>query len=190
MDPEPQTARIWLKRKHLFNGIFHSLNDRFDIKHLSSISRWLYWLSKTSLLLKFHQDGDEWRTVEGWDIMMMKSKNKKKRLVHFVKKMVVDFLTAQTRGHFYEMNQAPTFMNDFRCNHAWLSRIATNNKWNTSISEAPKPKDFGPSLYSCTVQISTGSGQWAAQERSLISSTSSNPMNTPNSSNESPSLVL
>jgi|MDSY01.2.fsa_nt_gb hypothetical protein len=74
--------------------------------------------------------------------MMMKSKNKKKRLVHFVKKMVVDFLTAQTRGHFYEMNQAPTFMNDFRCNHAWLSRIATNNKWNTSISEAQKPKDF------------------------------------------------
>ena len=74
--------------------------------------------------------------------MMMKSKNKKKRLVHFVKKMVVDFLTAQTRGHFYEMNQAPTFMNDFRCNHAWLSRIATNNKWNTSISEAQKAKRF------------------------------------------------
>ena len=34
--------------------------------------------------------------------------------------------TAQTRGHFYEMNQALTFMNDFRRNHAWLSLVVTH----------------------------------------------------------------
>ena len=46
------------------DGIFHYFNESFVIDPLNDFERHFAWLSKTSLLIKFREDGDPWRTVK------------------------------------------------------------------------------------------------------------------------------
>ena len=47
-----------------FNGIFRREDRVFGTILPWDVSRSVSWLSETSLILKFHSDGDSWRTVE------------------------------------------------------------------------------------------------------------------------------